>query len=76
MNRLSQVTRPILARSFSSTPARAGGLPQKEQWILDWKDPVPVSLFFFIFQKQFFILRLNYFGVKSFFLFCTKIILG
>ena len=58
MNRLSQVTRPILARSFSSTPARAGGLPQKEQWILDWKDPVPVSLFLY-FSKTIF-----YFALK------------
>ena len=54
MNRLSQVTRPILARSFSSTPARAGGLPQKEQWILDWKDPVPVSLFLYFSKKEFY----------------------
>ena len=43
MNRLTLATRPVLARSFGTTTARAGGLPQKEQWILDWKDPVPVS---------------------------------
>ena len=73
MNRLSQVTRPILARSFSSTPARAGGLPQKEQWILDWKDPVPVSLFLYFSKKEF------YFELKllwGIFLFCAKITLG
>ena len=67
MNRLSQVTRPILARSFSSTPARAGGLPQKEQWILDWKDPVPVSLFFFYFSKTIFYFALKLLWGKKFF---------
>ena len=45
MNRLAVTARPVLARSFATSAVRAGGLPQKEQWILDWKDPVPVSLF-------------------------------
>jgi len=41
MNRLAVTARPVLARSFATSAVRAGGLPQKEQWILDWKDPVP-----------------------------------
>jgi len=47
MNRLVLTARPVLARSFSATSARAGAqLPMKEQWMLDWRDELPVSLKF------------------------------
>lgn len=53
MNRLAVSARPVLARSFATSVVRAGGLPQKEQWILDWKDPVPVSPIESIYQNNF-----------------------
>merc|ERR1712050_508598 len=41
MNRLVVANRTVLSRSIATSAVRAGGLPQKEQWILDWQDNVP-----------------------------------